>query len=248
MNDDVKGFGFSGNALKIIAAFFMVIDHVGVIFFPGVAIFRILGRISFPIFAFMIAEGCAYTKNQLRYFLSIFVLGVGRQIVYYLYDGDKDMGILITFSLSILVVYAMQYLKDALLAPRRNFVKQGLALLLFVGAVLGVYFLCQKLDIDYGFCGCMTPALASVFRKPHKALSPRWERLDKRWLHVLMLGVGLVLVALEKGGRQPYSLLALPILLLYSGKRGTWRMKYFFYVFYPVHLLLLQGLAILIDK
>ena len=59
----------SGNMLKIIAAVSMFIDHMGAVLFPGVMIFRILGRIAFPIFAFMIAEGCRYTKNRIKYFL-----------------------------------------------------------------------------------------------------------------------------------------------------------------------------------
>ena len=59
-------FGLSGNALKIIGAITMLIDHMGVVLFPGIAILRIIGRISFPIFAFMIAEGCRYTKNKLK--------------------------------------------------------------------------------------------------------------------------------------------------------------------------------------
>nr|MBQ4319591.1 hypothetical protein [Clostridia bacterium] len=58
--------------------------------------------------------------------------------------------------------------------------------------------------------------------------------------------VGLVLLALDLGGVQWYSLLVLPLLLLYSGKRGQLNTKYFFYVFYPLHLALLQGLDWLI--
>ena len=58
----------SGNMLKVIAAITMTVDHIGVIFFPSSNILRIIGRIAFPIFAFMIAEGCKYTKNKFRYF------------------------------------------------------------------------------------------------------------------------------------------------------------------------------------
>ena len=39
------------------------------------------------------------------------------------------------------------------------------------------------------------------------------------------------------------ALLALPLLMLYSGRRGKWNMKYFFYIFYPAHLAILQGIA-----
>ena len=66
----------SGNALKLLAALFMTIDHVGVLLLPHVIVLRILGRLALPIFAYMIAEGCRYTRNRLRYFGSVFALGV----------------------------------------------------------------------------------------------------------------------------------------------------------------------------
>ena len=104
----------NGNTLKIIAAVSMVIDHIGFIFFPGIQIFRILGRLALPIFSFMIAEGCRYTKNKLKYFLTIFILDAICQIVYFLYGGDTDMCVLVTFSLSILLIYSLQYFKGKL--------------------------------------------------------------------------------------------------------------------------------------
>ena len=58
----------NGNHLKLIAAFTMLLDHVGILLFPQIRLLRILGRLAYPIFAFMIAEGCRYTKNKLRYF------------------------------------------------------------------------------------------------------------------------------------------------------------------------------------
>ena len=54
----------TGNMIKIIAAVLMVIDHVGVLF-PSLGIsLRIIGRVSMPLFAFMISEGAKYTKNK----------------------------------------------------------------------------------------------------------------------------------------------------------------------------------------
>jgi len=61
----------SGNMLKIIAALAMLCDHVGLLFFPSQDIFRIIGRLAFPIFAFMIAEGCKYTRNKAKYFFNL---------------------------------------------------------------------------------------------------------------------------------------------------------------------------------
>ena len=59
--------GLTGNQLKIIAMICMTVDHVGFILFPKQEIFRIIGRLAFPIFAYMIAEGCRYTRNYGRY-------------------------------------------------------------------------------------------------------------------------------------------------------------------------------------
>ena len=98
--------GITGNMLKLIAAVSMLIDHMGVIFFPYDAIFRVIGRLAFPIFAFMIAEGCFYTKNRLRYFLGIFLLGTACQLVYFFVSGDTYLNILLTFSCAIPIIYA----------------------------------------------------------------------------------------------------------------------------------------------
>ena len=59
-----KKIGLTNNQLKIIAMISMLIDHIGLQMFPDLLIFRIIGRLAFPIFAYMIAEGCFYTKNK----------------------------------------------------------------------------------------------------------------------------------------------------------------------------------------
>ncbi len=97
----------SGNALKLIAAVAMTIDHAGLLLFPRIRLLRILGRIAFPIFAFMIAEGCRYTRSPRRYFLSITALAAVCQIVYFFAAGGRDFSILTTFSLSILMLNAL---------------------------------------------------------------------------------------------------------------------------------------------
>ena len=87
----------SGNALKLIAAAAMVIDHAALMFFPGNDFLRILGRLAFPIFAFMIAEGSKYTRNKARYLGQLFALAVACQIVYFLVDGSLYLSVLFTF-------------------------------------------------------------------------------------------------------------------------------------------------------
>ena len=60
---------FSSSTLKLLACLFMLIDHAGLLLFPRYKIFRIIGRLAFPIFAYLIAEGCRYTRNKLKHFL-----------------------------------------------------------------------------------------------------------------------------------------------------------------------------------
>lgn len=215
----------TGNALKILAAVFMTIDHIGVLLLPRMELLRIIGRLAMPVFAFMIAEGCKYTKNRRKYFGMIFALGVFCQIVYSLADGSLYLSILLTFSLSILTIYALQYWKQE---------KSALSALLFFWTVAAVWFLNQILTFDYGFWGCMLPVFAAL---------PHGTQYDTVPGCTTSLGLGLIPLALSIGGIQPYSLLVLPLLFVYNGKRGSWNLKYFFYIFYPVHLALLQGIA-----
>ena len=61
--------GLTGNQLKLLALITMTIDHIGMILFPHIPLFRIIGRLSMPIFAYMIAEGCRHTRNRKKYLL-----------------------------------------------------------------------------------------------------------------------------------------------------------------------------------
>ena len=218
----------NGNHLKLIAAFAMLLDHAGILLFPQVRLFRILGRLALPIFAFMIAEGCRYTKNKLRYFLMVFGLGAACQLVYYFVSGDTYLNILLTFSCSILLIYCLQALHKEQDWQRRFWLS-----MLFAFLFAGVYGLTELVTLDYGFWGVMVPVFVSL------AHTRRWPR----WAELLLLGAALLFLAADRGGNQPYGLLALPVLALYNGQRGKANMKYFFYIFYPVHLAVLQGIA-----
>lgn len=215
----------SGNTLKLIAAAAMLLDHMGLLLFPGEEIFRILGRLALPIYAYMIAEGCKYTRSRRRYLGGILVLAAACQAVYYIADGTWYLSVLFTFSAAILTIYALQNLK------RSPSLGRGLVL---AGVVAGIWLLNRAVTVDYGFWGCMLPVFPAVFQ------DTPW---DKKEVHVAMLGLGLVALWLAIGGWQLWSLAAVPLLLLYSGKRGKWKLKYFFYIFYPAHLAALQVVA-----
>ena len=235
----------SGNALKMIAAVTMVVDHVGYTFFPTVALLRFIGRLAFPLFAYMIAEGCVHTRNPGRYFLSVFTLAAVCQVAYTVAMQDWFLCVPVSFSLSIALIFALKRWKTALFG--RHFVSKLLWGAVFLGGVAGVWVLTRFAQLDYGFWGCMLPLSASLLRKPENAPA-WWEKLDTPSANLTAMGLCMVLLAAQSGAWQWWSLLALPLLMLYSGKRGRRKMKYFFYIFYPAHLLVIEGLYLLLNQ
>jgi hypothetical protein len=228
----VKGkLSLTNNQLKIIAMLTMLIDHVGVYLYPSVEWLRIVGRISLPIFAYMIAEGCRHTKHRLRYFLQIAILALGCQLVFFFAMGSLYQGILVTFSLAILVVYAVDnFLK------RKDALSCGLALLTISVAIFLTVFAPSAwtntdFAVDYGIGGVALPVL--IYFAPSK------------WWKLLATAAGIVILAVWLMPRQWWALLSLPFLALYNGERGKLKMKYFFYIFYPAHLVALYLIGML---
>lgn len=225
--------GLSANALKLLAAATMLIDHAGAILLPQISVLRIIGRLAFPIYAFMIAQGCRHTRNKLRYFLGIFLLGVICQGVYTWTTGADRLNILLTFSASILLLYCVLWLQSS--AEKKHWGGMAAAAACLVAVSLVVRYVNSKLPFDYGIWGCLAAVLAGEL--PYDRKKP---------LSVILLGVALLGTAHATGTIQLYSLLALPLLLCYSGARGKYKLKYFFYIFYPAHLAVLYGIALLI--
>ena len=147
----MKSF-LNNNQLKIIALISMTIDHIGVQIFPGVTILRIIGRLAYPIFAYMIAEGARYTKNRRKYLLTISLTALLCQLVYFFALKSLDQCILVTFTLSILLIYFLEYRFLSLLS------------------ILACFFLTQYVHIDYGFYGIMMPVILYLANTKKKKL------------------------------------------------------------------------------
>lgn len=240
----------NSNALKFLAAIFMVFDHVGLLFFPTQIWWRIVGRLSMPLFAFAIAEGCRYTRDKVKHFALLFGLGFICQIVYYLYDGSLYLCILITFSFSILNIYALQHLKKKFFEGAK-FVQLIPAMLIFLFTVSLTAVVCNLpyCMVDYGFWGCMLPVFASLFDFRGMPVKEKWQKLDCLPVRVLCMSVGILMMCISNAYIAPiiyYALFSIPLLLLYNGEKGKLKTKYFFYIFYPLHLVLLQGIFILL--
>lgn len=82
----------TGFQLKLIALVTMIIDHVGAVFFPWTDDFRIIGRIAFPIYAFLIAEGCRHTRDRRRYLTGLGLFALVSEIPFDMAFGDILVG------------------------------------------------------------------------------------------------------------------------------------------------------------
>ena len=236
----------SSNTLKTIAFISMVIDHVGLVFFPTVIAFRIVGRLAFPIFAFMISEGARYTKNRLAYFLRMLIFGILFNAVYYYFTRDTLLSIFFTFSISILTIYLLEAVKSVFFDPDSGKIKKNVYILLGFLGIVAVVLLTRVVTVDYGFFGCMLPVFASLFDFRRINAPMNVKAIDRLMFRQFSFTAGVLVLAAHYGGIQYFSLLALPLVYLYSEERGKRPMKYFFYVAYPLHIAIIYGLRMLI--
>ena len=234
-------FGLSAFSLKLLAAVTMVVDHIGAYLLPNVIILRIIGRLSFPLFAFFIAEGCRYTRNRLRRFLLVLGLALVCEAGYLAVSRELTGTALLTFSCSIPIIYALQAFKHALVRPGTA-VRRAMSILLSVAALAGAtalgYAVSVYVPIDYGFPGVLLPVMASLPDYREGEAPTCLKQADRHPLRLGLFAIGLLAVWYFRGHTdlQLYSLLALIPLALYNGRPGPRRFKYWFYLFYPAHL------------
>jgi len=224
----------------------MLIDHMGVLLFPQFIVFRYIGRIAMPLFAFFIGEGCRYTKNRKKYFLSVFILGAACQAVYIIDDIIENgaltlssdawyFNILLTFSVSIPLCYLVLDIKTAENKKKNIVLIAAYLFVLAVGAALFRYINAKggAFTLDYGVFGILLPVSTLVFD-------------DKRLKLSAFSGV-LIAFCLFTMKDMPFvwfSLLDIPLLAFYNEKSGSKKLKYGFYVFYPAHLAALYLISI----
>jgi hypothetical protein len=247
MNKSSYGF-LSAGKLKLLACILMVIDHIGFYFFPESILLRAIGRLAFPIFAFFIAEGCRFTRNKLRYFLQVFAVGLVCALAFYFYTGAFEGNILLTFSCSILLIYTVQMFKQAWAEHR--WARMGLAAILFVAAGVGVYLFNRlMMGISYGIFGAILPLTVSVTDYEEGKAPAFFKRLDHPLLKMGLFAIGLVVIAAASSMKvvQSFSLLALIPLSMYNGKGGSKKLKWWFYAFYPAHLVVIWLIGFLIN-
>ena len=157
-------------------------------------------------------------------------MGMICQIGYYLAERSVYQGILVTFCLSILLIYTIDWAKKEGRWIRWLLPAGMLGICIFLTEGLPVLLAGPDYAIDYGIWGILFPALMYLSRR--------------RNVQCLLGGLGLCMLSLSLGSWQWFCLLALIPILFYNGKKGMWNTKYLFYIYYPLHLILIYGIAI----
>ena len=231
-----KAAFISSNFLKIIACILMVIDHAAVIFIgEAPSLWRGIGRLSFPIFAFMIAEGAIRSKNRLKYVLRLLVFAVISEIPYdWGFKGVflewENQNVYFTLTLGLISVIILKELT-----------KRHLGILAVISTLIlgfGAFFI----KSDYGFMGVVVITLMGVFnmtKASSKYIGYALSALLTTIAFVPPLTIGFI-------PSQFYAVFSAIPISLYNGKRGKKINKYIFYIFYPAHILILALIKLLV--
>ncbi len=226
----------NGFHLKLIAICTMLIDHMGYTLFPGVMWLRCVGRVAFPIFCFLIAEGCVYTHDRKKYALRLLVFALLSEIPFNLMNSGMiwdpyDQNVLWTLLTGALVCWLIDWaLKKC---TPLSFVLTG-------AAMVAAYWLLEIGNTDYGGWGML---LVAAFYGVHRAPSGAVVKMIAQAFGLAFFSIGVM------GGYlsiELWSLAALVPIWLYNGQRGfsNKAVQYGFYAFYPVHILALSLIAI----
>lgn len=209
--------GFLDNfTLKMIAILTMIIDHVGYVLFPEMTILRAIGRVSFPIFCFLIVEGFHHTRSHLNYLTRLLIFAILSEIPFDLaFHGGvcnwQYQNVFFTLAFGLMALFCLEEMNSNKI--------YAIGLILVIAAT---YFS----KCDYGVGGVL---LICMFYLAKNNLIIKWI-------------LCALILYLYFGTFELYGLIAMIPISLYNGKRGP-KSAMFFYWFYPVHLLILFAIA-----
>ena len=240
MTQQTEDRGLSSAALHVLAMGCMLCDHLGV-FFPGSVWLLCVGRLAFPIFAFLIAEGVRHTRDRRRYMKRLLLLAVLSEIPFDLQCERSvvypfHQNVIWTFLIALLVICLIERVKQS----GKAWIVWPVSLAVVAAGFLAGYIVMA----DYYGAGVLTVLVFYFFR------GRRWWDLLGQfvclyYINVEMLG-GLFYPVTLFGHefellQQSLALLALVPIWLYRGRQGchTKEFRWSCYAFYPAHMLLL---------
>lgn len=216
--------------LKLIACLFMLIDHMGFILFPNIIILRLLGRLSFPLFAWFISEGYVYTRSFKKYILRLSVFAVVLESPFILFSsffqstGKDTLNIFFTLSIGLLSIYSYDKSENRLTK-------------LIFPITLALF--AQFIKADYGFYGIITILLFYIFNDNFFKTALYQIIFNLIYASAVLLYNYMNNIAFDTFViLQIFSIFSLLFIKAYNKKQGR-KMKYFFYFFYPAHIILL---------
>ncbi len=219
--------------LKMIGIITMTIDHIGYIMYPDVTWLRIVGRIAFPIFAFLIAEGFRHTRDVNKYFIRLSVFALVIQLPFILFRifpnvlpsgmsiPSIPMNIFFTLALGLLILIILE---------------KGLK---YYIAIIPIIALAWFIEVDYGIYGLLAIVIMYYFKNWKLLIA--WILLNLLFAANYYYGndiFGSAFNALNYSRIQLYSLMAVILILLYNGKQGL-KTRYLFYFYYPLHMIVI---------
>lgn len=227
-------------ALHIMAMLFMLCDHLWGTVVPGNDWLTCVGRLAFPLFAFMIVEGYFHTKSIKKYVLRLLLFALISEIPFNLAMGSRffypiHQNVLWSFLISIGLIGWNEKVKKKQVWKR---ITVGI-LSVCVGYVAGLITF-----VDFYHAGVLT-VLVFYFFKNRKLWCYLGQAVCLWYINFEMLGGFSYEVTLFGETRfierQGFAILALIPIWLYKGKQGyhSKTLRYVYYAFYPIHLLIL---------
>lgn len=228
---------FSADALKYLAVFTMTLDHIAWFFIPFEStvaqIFHFLGRLTAPIMCYFIAEGYIHTRNVKKYALRLFLFGTISQIPWWMLHGNEislSFNMMFTLVLGLVAVWVWDKTKNKLSA----------LLCVFCFVYLSTY-------CDWHIYAVLWILCFFIFKeskvKMCLSFSAVWIVYFIENLINTYYSYGDMAKALPLSLYTVGSLLALPFIFMYNGRKGKYKWsKWVFYLYYPVHLLIIAVL------
>ncbi|MDD7305584.1 MAG: TraX family protein [Peptoniphilaceae bacterium] len=216
---------FNACQLKFMACIFMLISHISqtayidILGYPNLhKPMMLIGRISFPIFCFFIVQGIILTRDVRKYLLRLFIFALISEIPFDLAFYGKinpySQNVFLTLFLGALLIYTLTYIE-------KIGVNRLLKVVISFSSLLFFMLISKLLFSDYSYKGIFAMFLLYLGRnkKSYTALALFIGFYFEAYLYKVVYG-------------------SIGFILLYNGKRGKMN-KWFFYAFYPVHLLLI---------
>ena len=267
--------GISGMTLKIIALLLMFIDHAALIFFAGTIWYlpgRILGRISFPIFCFLIVEGYCHTRSVRRYAGRLFLFALISEIPFdyaffgrLVYMGYQNVFFTLFLGLLALACYDVAAgwgirgdEKWMELSLNRKVIYSAAAKGMIILILLAAWFF----HTDYNAFGVVLILVLYIGRNRMNLKNQQMEEqgntgqsenvriYQRRWNYYVTTAFPAALVIIGYGLLKGFSMegfgaLALILIGCYNGEKGNGRIpSLLFYAIYPLHLLLAGLLSV----